>query len=352
MEIVKGKTNAPVRAVIYGPEGIGKSTLAAQLPAPLFIDAEGGTARLEVDRVNCGSWGILLQTIEEFQRNPGGYKTLVFDTADWLEKMAAQSVCFAHKQDSIEGFGYGKGYTYLAEEWKRFMDKISAMQAATGVAVVFLAHAAMRKFEQPDETGSYDRWEMKLTKQTCPVMKEWPDLLLFLNYKTIVVEAEGKKKGTGGKRVIYTQHHACWDAKSRFVLPEELPFKDGKLPAELAAIFVPAPAAPAATAPVITEVQPPAATAAPAATGPCQTRCWPAPAPAPAAPTEIVQLHDQLKGLLKASNVTVAQLQAEIGRKGICPADMHPRNYNEATLKRIIGNWDKVLTNIRLIESK
>jgi len=331
MEIVKGKTNAPVRAVIYGPEGIGKSTLAAQLPAPLFIDAEGGTARLEVDRVNCGSWGILLQTIEEFQRNPGGYKTLVFDTADWLEKMAAQSVCFAHKQDSIEGFGYGKGYTYLAEEWKRFMDKISAMQAATGVAVVFLAHAAMRKFEQPDETGSYDRWEMKLTKQTCPVMKEWPDLLLFLNYKTIVVEAEGKKKGTGGKRVIYTQHHACWDAKSRFPMPEEMPFKDGKLPAELAAIFGPAPAASAV--PVIAEVQP-------------------APAPAPAVPTELVQLHDQLKGLLKASNVTVAALQAEIGRKGICPADMHPRNYNEATLKRIIGNWDKVLTNIRLIESK
>lgn len=45
----------------------------------------------------------------------------------------------------------------------------------------------MRKFEQPDEIGSYDRWEMKLTKNVAPLVKEWADMVLFANYKTFVV---------------------------------------------------------------------------------------------------------------------------------------------------------------------
>ena len=51
-----------------------------------------------------------------------------------------------------------------------------------GVNVVVTAHAKMRKFEQPDELGAYDRWEMKLTKQTAPMVKEWADMVLFCNY--------------------------------------------------------------------------------------------------------------------------------------------------------------------------
>lgn len=80
--------------------------------------------------------------------------------------------------------------------------------------VIITAHAKMRKFEQPDEMGAYDRWEMKLTRQVAPLLKEWSDMLLFCNYKTFVVTPdEGKNKVQGGKRVIYTSHHPCWDAK-------------------------------------------------------------------------------------------------------------------------------------------
>ena len=93
------------------------------------------------------------------------------------------------------------------------------------------AHAQLRKFEQPDELGAYDRWELKLGKktasQTAPLIKEWSDMLLFANYKTIVVatDDQGKKhKAQGGKRVMYTAHHPCWDAKNRYGLPEETEF--------------------------------------------------------------------------------------------------------------------------------
>ena len=87
-----------------------------------------------------------------------------------------------------------------------------------GVHVVLTAHAMMRKFEQPDEMGAYDRWELKLQKKTSALVKEWSDLLLFANYKTLSVatDEKGKKfKAQGGRRVIYTSHHPCWDAKNR-----------------------------------------------------------------------------------------------------------------------------------------
>ncbi|MBO6268657.1 MAG: AAA family ATPase, partial [Clostridium sp.] len=92
---------------------------------------------------------------------------------------------------------------------------------AAGINVVITAHAKMRKFEQPDEMGAYDRWEMKLSKQSAPLLKEWCDHLLFCNYQTFVVTSENDtKKAQGGKRVIYTAHHPAWDAKTRESLPE------------------------------------------------------------------------------------------------------------------------------------
>ena len=94
-----------------------------------------------------------------------------------------------------------------------------------GINIVFTAHAMMRKFEQPDEMGAYDRWEMKLTKKTAPLLKEWADMVLFCNYKTDVITDQNtkSKKATGGRRVMYTSHHPCWDAKNRYGLADSMP---------------------------------------------------------------------------------------------------------------------------------
>ena len=90
--------------------------------------------------------------------------------------------------------------------------------------MVFTAHAQMRKFEQPDEMGAYDRWEMKLSKRNAPLLKEWADLVLFCNYKTNVItdQKTNSKKATGGTRKMFTTHHPCWDAKNRYGLPEDM----------------------------------------------------------------------------------------------------------------------------------
>lgn len=235
LKIISGKQTRPQKVVIYGVEGIGKSTLASQFPKPLFIDVEGGTSQLDVPRIaNVTSWPILLKTVEEVAMADAICQTLVLDTADWAERMCTEYVCQKLRVTGIEDVGYGKGYTYLQEEFSKLLD-ICSQCVKRGKNVVILAHAKMRKFEQPDEMGAYDRWELKLSKQCAPITKEWADMVLFLNYKTVVTTTkDGKSKAAGGKRVMYTVHHACWDAKNRHGLPEELPLEWGE---ELANIF-------------------------------------------------------------------------------------------------------------------
>lgn len=228
--ITSGKQQKAKKVVFYGPEGIGKSTFASKFPDPLFIDTEGSTTELDVKRYpKPTSWEMLLQEVREIiQLKP--CRTLVIDTADWAERLCTEHICASHGKKGVEDFGYGNGYTYIAEEWGRFLNLLQDVIDISNINVVLTAHAIIRKFEQPNEMGAYDRYELKLgkktTAQTAPITKEWADMVLFANYKTfsVAVDDKGKKhKAQGGQRVMYTTHHPCWDAKNRYGLPEELP---------------------------------------------------------------------------------------------------------------------------------
>lgn len=228
MNITSGAIKKPQKFVVYGPEGIGKSTFAAQFPDPVFIDTEGSTTHMDVRRFDApSSWQMLLDEVGYVIKNPDVCATLVLDTADWAEKLCIDSVLAKYQKHGIEDFNYGKGYVYIMETFGKLLDLLTEV-IDKGVNVVITAHAKMRKFEQPDEMGAYDRWEMKLSKQVAPIVKEWADIVLFATYKTIVVkEGSGdnaKAKAQGGRRIMHTTHHPCWDAKNRHDLPDELPF--------------------------------------------------------------------------------------------------------------------------------
>lgn len=225
MEIIRGKLETAQKVIVYGPEGIGKSTFASQFPEPVFIDTEGSTKHLDVARLpKPSSWAMLLEEAREIKNGAAACKTLVLDTADWAEQLCINHICTKAQKTGIADFGYGKGYVYVAEEFGRLLNLMEEI-IERGVNVVITAHAKMRKFEQPDEMGTYDRWEMKLSQKTAPMLKEWADMVLFANYKIVTVRTETKKtKAQGGARVMYTAHHPCWDAKNRHGLTAELPF--------------------------------------------------------------------------------------------------------------------------------
>lgn len=335
MDIIRGKLPGARKVVVYGPEGIGKSTFASQFPGSLFIDTEGSTRHMDVARTpKPSSWPMLLGLVDEVIRDPSLCRSLVVDTMDWAELMCMQYVCDKYQKKSIEEFGYGKGYTYLSEEFGRLLNQLSEV-VERGVHVVVTAHAKMRKFEQPDELGAYDRWEMKLSSKTAPLVKEWADMVLFANYKTYAVKTEGGKvKGQGGERRMYTAHHPCWDAKNRFGLAPELPFAF----AEIASVI--------GEAPSISEPAPqnqPKPVNSPA-NPPQEAEGNPAPAQdnglVPDIPDGIPQA---LADLMRANNVTATDIQTAVSAKGYFPLGMeitdYPKDFIDGCL---IGAWDQL----------
>lgn len=351
--ISAGIIPAPVKVVLYGPEGIGKSTFAAQFPDPVFIDTEGGTKRLNVRRLpRPTSWAMLLDEVREVRQGGVPCTTLVLDTADWAETLCIQAICTKAKVDGLEGFGYGKGYVYAKEEFGRLLDQLEEVVAG-GRNVVVLAHAAITKFEQPDAVGNYDRWGMKTSKQVAPLLREWCDMLLFANYKTIVEKAgsgpSAKNKASGGRRVMYTTHHPCWDAKNRFGLPDELPLDYAAIAAVIPGA-APAAAPEATESPILTE-DPPAAAPAPAAPTAPQPD---APAPDPAeidaryrarldADLRAAGIPDALRTLMVANKVEEKDIRHAVGQKGYFPEDMPVRDYPKDFIDGcLVGAWDSV----------
>lgn len=333
MQITSGKQTIPLKVVVYGPEGIGKSTFAAQAPDPVFIDTEGSTARMDVRRLpKPTSFTMIMEEIQYIISNPSICKTLVMDTADWAERLIRDSVCAKNSKSGIEDFGYGRGYTYVYEDFGRMLNLLDQV-AGRGINVFVTAHAALRKFEQPDESGSYDRWELKLINaQKCNIsnmLKEWADMVLFANYETYVIKGKtemDKNKVTGGKRVMHTTHHPCWDAKNRFGLADKLPFDF----AHIAHCFTDSqPVEP------VQHIQPKVATE-------------------PAAPQEVIPtvpddgIPIALLQLMEQNNVTEAQIQKVVAMRGYYPEATPIKNYAPDFVNGVlVAAWTQVYQMIK-----
>lgn len=377
MKIIKGKIPCAKKVLIYGPEGIGKSTFASKFPDPVFIDTEGSTKDMDVSRFEKpSSWSMLMEQIRYVRQNPSLCKTLVIDTADWAEQMCVTDLCARYGKKGVEDFGYGNGYVYAKEEFGRFLNALEEV-VDVGINVVLTAHAQMRKFEQPDELGSYDRWEMKLGKktssQTSPLVKEWADMVLFANYKTwsVAVDDKGnKRKAQGGARVMYTSHHPCWDAKNRYGLPDEVPFdyesirsiiEGGTQSSQAPATTVPTPSVtppqtvsqattPETVPPVMNppeqpvqqtmDLTPPSEAQAPPETGSG------GPLPDPRIPKA-------LRDLMIENKVCEWDIQSVVELRGYFPADMNIWDYPQDFVNGVlVGAWPQVFGMIQETKGK
>lgn len=347
MEIITGKIEKAQKVIIYGPEGIGKSTFAAQFPESMFIDTEGSTTHMDVKRfARPTSWTMLLDQVKYVKANPTICKTLAIDTGDWAELLCIEHVCSKAQKKSIEDFGYGKGYTFLYEEFGRLLNALQEV-IDIGIHVVITAHAKIRKFEQPDEMGAYDRWEMKLSKNVAPLLKEWGDMVLFANYKTIVVNVDGqgaekgKNKAQGGKRVMYTTHTPSWDAKNRHNLKEELKLEFSEIAAHITTTSLPSKTPPTphqqkeAREELFAKVEEIVYAVPPETLAPETT-----PAPAQDLPKALVDL-------MKQNNVTAQEIQLAVASKGYYPQDTPIMNYDPQFISGVlIAAWPKVFEMI------
>jgi hypothetical protein len=223
--IVRGRQVRPLRVLLAGVEGVGKSTFAGDAPSPIFVGAEEGTDHLDVERFpSVETWQEILDAIHVLTTQPHSYKTLVMDTVDWAEPLLWRFVAARDGEASIESYGYGKGYAAALDEWQFFTQRLDQLRRARSMHVILLAHSAIRSFKNP-LGDDYDRYELKLNQKAAAWLKEWCDCSLFANFETFT-EKDDKKRIRGldtGARLIHTQRRAAWDAKNRYDLPESLP---------------------------------------------------------------------------------------------------------------------------------
>ena len=355
MNINKGVIKKAQKIVLYGPEGIGKSTFAAQAPGVIFIDTEDSTAHMDVARFDKpSSWTMLREQVAYVKSHPGICQTLAVDTADWAERLAIEYIISSKSSNGnikgIEDLGYGKGYVYLEEEFGRFLNDLQDL-IEKGINIVVTAHAEIKKIEQPEEVGGYDHWQMKLEKKTMPLLKEWADILLFANYKTLVTNVDnlgatkGKNIAQGNKRVMYTTRTPWWDGKNRHDLPDELPF-DFRQIAHILGTVNP----PQAQEPVAQQIEPPKQQVAAPVQEVKQT-----------SQPEITQADDDimlginastpkaLADLMRANHVSVPEIQEVVGQKGYYPADTPIANYDPGFIAGVlVGAWDQVYGLIKI----
>jgi len=234
-KIHTGKRPAPPRLLLYGIEGIGKSSYAAQAPSPIFIPTEDG-----LGQIDCASFPLAKQLTEVEQslsalaKEPHEYQTVVLDSCDWLERLIWDDLCRISNATTIEKVdgGYGKGYIAALGFWRGILDQLDVLHKQRNMAVILIAHAKIERFEDP-ESSAYDRYSPRLHKHASALLTEWVDAVLFAarKFRTQTEDIGFGRERTiavgvgqeGGERILRTVGGPSWVAKNRYNLPYELP---------------------------------------------------------------------------------------------------------------------------------
>ncbi len=226
--ITKGREQQPPRIMVYGAEGVGKSTFASLAPSPVFVQTEDGLSEIDTSKFPLArTFEDVVMQLQAVRDEQHEYGTLVIDSVDWLERLVWDRVCADYGVKSIEKAdgGYGKGYVHALTYWRQIVSILNDIRSKRGMAVILIAHAAVERFEDP-EHAAYDRYTPRIHKKACSLICEWVDAVLFASRRLRVDSTTGKAApvgADGGERILRTNGSPACIAKNRFGLPTELP---------------------------------------------------------------------------------------------------------------------------------
>lgn len=222
----RGPRVAADRILLVGTEGVGKTTWAANAPAPIFVAVEDGIRHLDVVSFpEPKNYDDVLDAVRTLATTEHEFKTLVIDTVDWVEPLVWAALCSRNGWASIEAPGFGKGYVAATDEWRKLLMEMDRLRTEKGMEIILLAHAALKTVPNPSGPD-YSRYECKLHRGAAALLREWTDANLFAIHEEFVSKQSGDSRAKvkiSGRRIAHTERAAGWDAKNRHNLPEILP---------------------------------------------------------------------------------------------------------------------------------
>jgi hypothetical protein len=258
-DLRRRKATQPPRILLYGPEKAGKTTLASEFPAPVFLQTEEGTGSLELDTFGkLESFADVMDAIGSLYSEDHQFKTVVVDSITafqpliWAET-GERGDDKGNKKKRIEDFGYGKGYVYALAIWQEVLDGLNALRRDRGMTIVLIAHSKVERFDDP-ETVSYSRYDIDLHEKARDMLKRDVDVVLLLKPDvTIKSEEVGfnktRSRADGGRSVwMHASSRPAYAAGNRYDIPEKTLYERGKGYDALAPHFPDIDAAPAAQA--------------------------------------------------------------------------------------------------------
>jgi hypothetical protein len=235
----------PPVIVVYGVDGIGKSSLAAEADDIVYLHTKGERmpSGVEVPSEEITDYPQLMSAVDDIIAGPHDFKWLVIDSVDGIEPIVWAETCWRCEFSSIEKPGFGKGYVEADKEWQDFLDLIGKLPPL-GIGVIMLAHPTVERFDSP-MTDPYTMYTIKLQKRANALVREKADIVAFMNYRVSVKEKEVAQNKTvshaeGKTRAIYLNGSPSYNAKNRYGMPDEIAYKKGKGFEELSKYFPPA----------------------------------------------------------------------------------------------------------------
>lgn len=245
--IRKSKAATAPIVMIYGVAKVGKTSLAAEAPSPIFLQMQGEKppAGVETDAWDINSFEDVLGAIGTLFNEEHEFKTIVFDSIDALEGVVWAETCRRNGWGTIEDAGFGKGYVAAVAVWKEVIDGFMTLRAEKGMNVILLGHTEINRFDSPT-TDPYSRYRVNLHKRSADLIEAACDVIGFVNYRVSLkkVEAGFNKSVThgegGGARVIHVEERPGFIAGNRYNMPPEINYKKGEGWSSLAKFFPPA----------------------------------------------------------------------------------------------------------------
>ena len=224
--------NRPIICTIFAEAGLGKTTLAAMFPRPVFIRTEDGTQSL-VGNDDVALFPIaktseeVLDQIEALATDEHNFQTVVIDSITQLATMIESEIVDSDpKAKSINqaGGGYGAGYNTAADRHRTVREWAGALAYERGMNVVFIGHADTETLDLPD-ADPYARYTVRMHKKSLPSYTDNVDLVGFIRLETFVRGDGDKKRAVStGKREIICFPQAANVSKNRFNITKPLPF--------------------------------------------------------------------------------------------------------------------------------